>query len=250
MDDPAAKLEEYKAQLAQVEANILRDPSSEEWVKLREDLNEVIRLTAELVQVNAAGSGATAPEPAADGAPSSAAVAPPAPPHGGAPEIRSYAVNEKCQAIYEQDGQWYNAKVVALSSDGYFVTFLGFGNTAQVDFAEVRPYRRPDTSEWRNGSECIAVHAADGRWYEGKIIAVRDTTCKLRFNGEADAVEVDLDSVRLSGAGPSEKAAPADESAAKAAPAAGGAAPKIPKNLEIRPDDSQDMVNKKKRKLK
>lgn len=28
--------------------------------------------------------------------------------------------------------RWYYAKVVALAEEGYFVTFLGYGNTAQV----------------------------------------------------------------------------------------------------------------------
>ncbi len=80
--------------------------------------------------------------------------------------LRSYAIGERCQAPYE-DGHWYNAKVrvaarlcgpallsgsgtrphretllthahtplsqvVALAEDGYFVTYLGYGNTAQV----------------------------------------------------------------------------------------------------------------------
>ena len=79
-------------------------------------------------------------------------------------ELRTYSVGEKCQAIYEQDGQWYNAKIVALSEDGYFVTFLSYGNTAQVEFNEVRPYQRPDTSNYARGSECTAIHAADSRW--------------------------------------------------------------------------------------
>ena len=99
-----------------------------------------------------------------------------------------------------QDGQWYNAKIVALAADGYFVTFLGYGNTAQVDFGEVRPYQRPDTTDWRAGAECIAVHAADGRWYEAKLLAVRATAVSVRFNGESEAVDVDLDAVRMSSA--------------------------------------------------
>ena len=65
------------------------------------------------------------------------------------------------QAIFEQDAAWYNAKIVALAEDGYFVTFLGYGNTAQVDFPEVRPYVRPDTSEWRVGGAC-AAHGSVG----------------------------------------------------------------------------------------
>ena len=42
------------------------------------------------------------------------------------------AVHRRARAPPRSDGQWYNAKVVALASDGYFVTYLGYGNTAQV----------------------------------------------------------------------------------------------------------------------
>ena len=78
-------------------------------------------------------------------------------------ELRTYSVGEKCQAIFEMDGSWYNAKIVALAEDGYFVTFLGYGNTAQVEFNEVRPYQRPDTSLLKPGEEVSAVHS-DARW--------------------------------------------------------------------------------------
>jgi len=106
MADPA-KLDEYRQQLAQVEAAIANDPENPEWTKLRDDLVEVIELTSELAESKASAAASSS-------------------------ELKSYAVGERCQAIYEQDGQWYNAKVVALGEDGYFVTYLGFGNTAQV----------------------------------------------------------------------------------------------------------------------
>ena len=44
--------------------------------------------------------------------------------------------------------------------------YLGYGNTAQVEFSELRPYVRPDTSEWRPGTECSAIASdADGVCY-------------------------------------------------------------------------------------
>ena len=112
------------SQLAQVEAAIAQDPGNREWTTLSNDLLEVIeQLTGELGQIKSSESA-----PARE------------------VELRTYSVGEKCQAIFEMDGSWYNAKIVALAEDGYFVTFLGYGNTAQVEFNEVRPYQRPDTS--------------------------------------------------------------------------------------------------------
>ena len=87
----SAKLEEYRNKLSQVEAAIAADPENPEWTKLRDDLNEVIELTSQLEQVQ--GSSAE---------------------HSHV-ETSSFSVGEKCQAIYEQDGQYYNAKVLNLT---------------------------------------------------------------------------------------------------------------------------------------
>jgi survival-of-motor-neuron-related-splicing factor 30 len=109
----AEKLAEYRQQLAQVEAAIANDPQNVDWIKLRDDLIEVIELTSEIAETAESAGGSSAPG-------------------GAAVPLRKWAVGERCQAIFEQDGQWYNAKIVALAEDGYFVTYLGFGNTAQV----------------------------------------------------------------------------------------------------------------------
>lgn len=224
MSDVHEKLKTYRQQLAQVEAAIAADPDNPEWTKLRNDLVEVIDLTSELAQVKASSS---APGPSQE-----------------AEEIRTYSVGEKCQAIYEMDGQWYNAKVVALAEDGYFVAFLGYGNTAQVDFNEVRPYQRPDTSTWSANTEVSAVHASDGRWYDAAIVDVRKANVLVRFKGEHENVEVDIDFVRMKQSTVENK----KREEVKAAEEASG--PKLPKSLEVRPDDSEEAIEKKKRKLK
>ena len=181
---PAQKLKLYQEQLAAVEAAIVQDPTNEEWTKLKSDLLEVIRLTQQLSEVKGEAEDASA---GATGAAAAAAAA----------DLKSYSVGEKCQALFEMDGQWYNAKVVALSTDGYFVTYLGFGNTAQVDFAEVRPYVRPDTSDWRPGADVTAIAVADSRWYPARLVSVSQQFAKVRFAGDSEVVEVELDSVKL-----------------------------------------------------
>lgn len=243
----AEKLKMYEEQLAAVEAAITQDPTNEEWLKLKSDLLEVIRLTQQLSEVR--GEAAAVGTAGGSGA--------------AATELKSYAVGDKCQALFELDGTWYNAKVVALVEDGYFVTYLGYGNTAQVDFNEVRPYVRPDTSEWRAGAEVQALAVADARWYPAKLLSVGQAAAKVRFHGEADVVELELDSVRLptpSGG----SAATASSTAGAVATSSGGgaavvmsaadearevAAGKLPKSLEIRPDDSAEEAQRKKRKL-
>lgn len=224
MEDPASKLATYRQQLAQVDAAIEKDPENPEWKKLRSDLLEVIQLTSELAQVTSSTS------------------------QGQADAVRTYVMGEKCQAIFEMDGQWYNAKVVATAEDGYFVTFLGYGNTAQVDFNEIRPYQRPDTSTWSPGAECSAVHPGDGRWYDATIIDTKGNkglTMTVAFKGETEASEVEVDFVRLKLATVELKRKLEDEEV-KAAAARDS---KLPKSLEIQPDDSAEDVQKKKKKL-
>jgi hypothetical protein len=160
------------SQLAQVEAAIAQDPGNREWTTLRNDLLEVIELTGELGQIKSSESA-----PARE------------------VELRTYSVGEKCQAIFEMDGSWYNAKIVALAEDGYFVTFLGYGNTAQVEFNEVRPYQRPDTSLLKPGEEVSAVHSA-ARWYDATLNEVKGSSALVTFKGETEPAEVDLDFVR------------------------------------------------------
>jgi len=219
----ADKLATYRQQLAQVEAAIAQDPDNQEWTKLRNDLLEVIELTSELAQVKAS-TGSSKDH-----------------------ELKTYSVGEKCQAIFEQDGSWYNAKIVALAEDGYFVTFLGYGNTAQVDFNEVRPYQRPDTSSWTSGTEVSAVFSGDGRWYDATVVDVKASTAIVSWKGEDERAEVEIDYVKVKVATMVDKKR--EEEKARAEEEAQGGE-KVPKKLEILPGDSEDVIEKKKRKLK
>lgn len=219
----ADKLAQYREQLAQVTAAIAQDPDNKEWLQLRNDLLEVIELTGELGQIKSTGSASGV----------------------GDKELRTYTVGEKCQAIFEMDGQWYNAKIVALAEDGYFVTFLGYGNTAQVEFNEVIPYKRPDTSGLTPGTEVSALHA-DGRWYDATLVEVKEAVAVVSFPGEAEPAKLELDLVRPKAqAGASAAAGKRKQEEAEAE----AGASKVPKNLEIRPDDSQEVAAKKKKKL-
>lgn len=223
----AAASTEYEEQLEAVDAALAKDPTNEEWRRLRADLLEVIELKQQLSAVKGEAAHATA---------SSSAQA-------DVSNLRSYAIGDKCQAIFEGDGHWYNAKVVALAEDGCFIIYLGFGNTAQVEFSELRPYVRPDTTDWRPGTDCTAISPADSRWYEAKIVSVKPAAAVVRFAGEAETQEVELDSVRL------KKAAAPAPAASSSSSTAQGEEPKVPKQMEIRADDSEETVARKKRKL-
>ena len=220
------KLARYRAQLEQVEAAIAADPDHAEWRALRDDLVEVIKLTSQLADTHKVAAAATASK-----ASSSAAAAM----SQRAANATTLKLGERCQALFELDGQWYNAKVAALTDEGYVVTYLGWGNTVKVSLAQVRPYRRPNTSGWSARTRISAMHPADGSWREASVAEVRESHALVRFVGEREPTEVEINLVR-----------------AMDAPSGGGDMGefRVPEYLELHPEDSPEERERKKRQLK
>jgi hypothetical protein len=90
------------------------------------------------------------------------------------------------------------------------------------------------------------VHASDGRWYEGSVVEVREGGALVRFQGETETAEVELDFIRPKlGASAERKRKAAEEAAA-----AEEAKRVVPKSMEILPGDSEETIEKKRTKLK
>jgi len=109
-------LTEYRAQLRQVEAALTTDPSNEELMKLKQDLEEVITLTLDLLKVNEKG----VVNEAAAGI--------------------QWKVGDKCQAVWSQDGSYYDAIIDSISDDltTCTVSFDKYGNTEIVKISSLR----------------------------------------------------------------------------------------------------------------
>ncbi|AQK51173.1 nucleic acid binding [Zea mays] len=43
-----------------------------------------------------------------------------------------FAVGTRVQAVWSEDGEWYNATVEALTPNGYYVAYDGWGNSEEV----------------------------------------------------------------------------------------------------------------------
>ncbi|XP_044462579.1 survival of motor neuron-related-splicing factor 30-like isoform X3 [Mangifera indica] len=52
---------------------------------------------------------------------------------------RDFTVGTKVQAVWSEDGEWYDGTVEAITPNGYYVAFDGWGNKEEVDPANVRP---------------------------------------------------------------------------------------------------------------
>ncbi|GBF92995.1 hypothetical protein Rsub_05831 [Raphidocelis subcapitata] len=242
-DELKADLESYGEQQRQVEQLLLQDPSNGELSEMYDSLSEVIALTkdlladakaqhdAALAAVAAATSGAPAGAgAAADSAPAAAAAstsgAPAAAPAGslGAAQIATPA---------------------GLAAAG--------GVADQIRRAQQRQALTGQApSGWAVGAECLAYYATDSQWYPAKVESVTEAgNFVVVYDGYGNTEELVPGSVR-----PRADEAPQEEVYR------GVAAPKrkrveeqptvteIPKWLEIKPEDDERTVVKKKKLLK
>ena len=96
-DDLSANLQNYSIQLQQVNLALTSDPNNEEMLKLKEDLEEVINLTKELIQQSKPTSLAT---------------------------TSSLKAGQRVLAPYSVDGLYYEARVDDITSDGQCTVFF------------------------------------------------------------------------------------------------------------------------------
>ncbi|CAL4121466.1 unnamed protein product, partial [Meganyctiphanes norvegica] len=113
--DLITSVQTYKLQLDQVEAALTSDPNNAELQKLKEDLNEVLTLTKNLIetQANAVPEGWEKETVDAEDIP-----------------IKQWGPGMKCSAPWSEDGQFYGAVIDSITDDGFVaVTFEGYNNT-------------------------------------------------------------------------------------------------------------------------
>ncbi|KAK3782842.1 hypothetical protein RRG08_002473 [Elysia crispata] len=131
----------YQLQLQQVEAALTTDPNNEELLKLQKDLQEVIHLTQELQNATESAAGTA---PASGLASSSSESGNWSSAENGLQSIdtaiTSWKIGDKCMALWEEDGQHYEAVVEELLDDGTCtVTFTGWNNSAICPMSQLNP---------------------------------------------------------------------------------------------------------------
>lgn len=120
-------LNTYKLQLQQVEAALTTDPENEELVQLKNDLEQVLTLTQDLInaQLGAAVLKEDEPDDLEEEKPrkqkKSRWTEDPIIP------VKPWQVGENCQAIYHVDGAYHEAKIEEINTDGEVsVKFKGY----------------------------------------------------------------------------------------------------------------------------
>jgi survival-of-motor-neuron-related-splicing factor 30 len=123
MEDIQSNLDSYHLQLQQVDAALTSDPTNEELLTLKADLEEVINLTKELL-VNQ-GGGPVEPEVIQE---------------GPSPSETEWKVGDKCLATWSEDAKSYEAIIEEIHPDGKVsVGFVGYSHGEVLDAAQLKP---------------------------------------------------------------------------------------------------------------
>ncbi|EPS69245.1 hypothetical protein M569_05522, partial [Genlisea aurea] len=118
----ATNLATYKEQLQQVRELLADDPGNTEYLDMEKELSEVIALTEELLVAakqsdgssgHVSGNSSHLPSHASD-------------------DGAKFPVGTKVQAVWSEDGEWYDATVEAHTPNGYYVCYDGWGNREEV----------------------------------------------------------------------------------------------------------------------
>ncbi|XP_050273035.1 uncharacterized protein LOC126716092 isoform X1 [Quercus robur] len=138
IEELASNLATYKDQLHQVKELLVDDPGNSEYVDMERELKEVIALTEELLatakQNDISGSDIGTSGRASPSLPHSKMDSESMLDHQG-----KFPIGTKVQAVWSEDGEWYDATIEAYSPNGYFVSYDGWGNKEEVDPDNVRP---------------------------------------------------------------------------------------------------------------
>ncbi|MBA0868825.1 hypothetical protein Goshw_019292 [Gossypium schwendimanii] len=173
IDDLASSLSTYKEQLQQVRQLLADDPGNAEYVDMEKELaEESTCCSMKQRQLTANGNGsaggvlcvvmaslllihlisdvialteellATAKQNEISGSDIGTSVSAAAAQSKEMVKTSDYEdkfpVGTKVQAVWSEDGEWYDATIEAVTPNGYYVSFDGWGNKEEVDPANVR----------------------------------------------------------------------------------------------------------------
>ena len=132
--EDAEALETYKVQLQQVEAALLGDEENAELLKLKTDLDEVIKLTTELVEAEVEQPGSS----------TSASRGP----------VREWKPGDRCMAIWHKNGKHHEATIDGISDGKAAVTFVYYNSkeiNALTDLRDPPAEKEKKNFLWEQG---------------------------------------------------------------------------------------------------
>lgn len=139
IEELSSNLSTYRQQLQEVRKLLKDDPGNAEYADVEKELVEVIALTEELLATahEEAGNSGVGIGTSADLSPSGGTFQNDVV-SGGMYDGHRLPIGTQVQAVYSEDGEWYDATIEALTPNGYLVAYSGWGNKEEVDPANVR----------------------------------------------------------------------------------------------------------------
>ncbi|KAG8368924.1 hypothetical protein BUALT_Bualt15G0097000 [Buddleja alternifolia] len=214
IEELASNLSTYREQLQQVRKLLNDDPKNSEFSDMEKELVEVIALTEELLETanqdsnsglgivtsgevspidaEASESEQEATAPCGDGGGRSEdgmnvhdlvetvlTLSPPSQSlfrksRSTADYGDKFTMGTKVQAVWSGDGEWYNATIEALTPNGYYVRYDGWGNREEVDPDNVRPISE-DNADPLLEAEKIAVATKESLKRKIALAASKDS---------------------------------------------------------------------------
>ncbi|CAF0854316.1 unnamed protein product [Adineta ricciae] len=165
MDTGDLNLPAYKYQLEQVELALKAKPDDPELLKLKQDLEEVIQITAELLGCDpsildsdeAAASSSANYSEAASSSYASAAQSSNAASSSSTRTAIKWKTGDRCLAPWNEDGKYYECTIDDVLDDGTCtIVFDGFESAplTVVRVSKLKPFdrTRPDSSGFRSAA--------------------------------------------------------------------------------------------------
>ncbi|KAF6135262.1 hypothetical protein GIB67_037346 [Kingdonia uniflora] len=157
LEDLSSNLCTYKDQLHQVQNLLADDPGNVEYTDMEKELEEVVALTEELLVTakesktgtDIAGKRLSQQTSHRDEESNSVADS-----------FGKFPIGAKVQAVWSEDGEWYDATVEAHTPDGYYVAYNAWGNKEEVDPDNVRPIEEGEVNallEAEKGAEATKL---------------------------------------------------------------------------------------------
>lgn len=229
--DPAQKIAAYKEQLAQIEAYLTSDQTNPEWLKLKHDIENVIKMTETLIQVQTKESQS--------GESSSSAA-------HSISEVESFQalttvqIGDRVEVIGDRP---YAGVVTGVSADSLSCTLKYFevGKEVTLPLSRMRKLVSKNglsSDQVGPGLKCQCRFATDRKWYDVVVEEITPHGYSVTYIKFGNKEEVPLEYLRQTPMA----VLIGDKTEA------GGIV--IPDNLKILPTDTEEEKLKKKKRIK
>ncbi|KAL3685329.1 hypothetical protein R1sor_003351 [Riccia sorocarpa] len=152
-----AELEEnlstYEEQLQQVRELYAAEPENGEYEDMVKELEEVLEQTKELLGAAKQSGLEDPPSPVQTSDQSKPGKDPDGYKTHDVPG--RLPVGTRVQAVWSEDGEWYNATIEAITANGYFVAYDEWGNKEEVDTGNIRVINSPEDNDQQSADDAL-----------------------------------------------------------------------------------------------